>query len=109
MEPNPTTKKKSKAQAAPSRVHVRRVPERGTAQFTEWRQAVAEGVRQSKLRRRSGGLLTVGEAATLMCLPPSAARKLLPLIQVGGRSYVRLHLVRKWLAETDAQGEERIA
>jgi hypothetical protein len=82
--------------------HKREVPVAGTEAHRIWRANVVAGVRAAKLRRRKAGLLTLREVAAETCLPVGAVRKVFPVIQAGGRSYIRQSVVNKWKADTGA-------
>jgi hypothetical protein len=91
-----------KRKRPPAGRHKRKVPPAGTEAHRIWRANVIAGVRAAKLRRRKAGLLTLREVAAETCLPVGAVRKVFPVIDAGGRCYVRQHLVSKWKVETGA-------
>jgi hypothetical protein len=82
---------------------VRRVPARGTPEYTRWHTNMVRGMRQSKLRRRASGLMTLREVAVDLCLSVKTIRRMnFPIIAAGSRCFIRRAEVERWKAETGA-------
>jgi hypothetical protein len=72
---------------------VRRVPQQGTPEYTRWRDRVASGMRQGKIRRQQAGLLTLIQVAVRYNLPVCFVRRKarleeLRVIKSGRRAYI---------------------
>jgi hypothetical protein len=76
------------------------VPPRGTPEHVRWLERVNRGILAARKRRHEAGLLTLREVSVMTFLPLTAVRRVFPTIEIGQRSYVRAHVVKKWLADT---------
>ena len=82
------------AKVSKGRRKVRRVPLPGTLEYTRWRERVARGMREGKIRRQQAGLLTFVQVAVRYNLPLTFVRRKaelgeLRVLKSGQRTYVR--------------------
>ena len=73
---------------------------RGSRTYEVWRQNIANGMREAKLKRRQAGLMTPTEVGVELGLSRRSVEDLFPVIVAGTRKYIRRREVERWKTET---------